>query len=163
MVVSIEFEAHGNSYKIERGRAPSFFRYVVNDESVNENKSADEAQGENKDTQKEIEKVLGISHTMFKHIVALNTYTEPFLSMGAGKQREIIEELLGITLLSQKAENLKKLIQTTKQTIEQEEFKIHTIKNSNTRILSTIESLNQKTQQWDTQHQNKIQDLENAL
>jgi DNA repair exonuclease SbcCD ATPase subunit len=83
--------------------------------------------------------------------------------MGAGKQREIIEELLGITLLSQKAENLKKLIQTTKQTIEQEEFKIHTIKNSNTRILSTIESLNQKTQQWDTQHQNKIQDLENAL
>ena len=163
MVVSIEFEAHSNSYKIERGRAPSFFRYVVNDESVNENKSADEAQGENKDTQKEIEKVLGISHTMFKHIVALNTYTEPFLSMGAGKQREIIEELLGITLLSQKAENLKKLIQTTKQTIEQEEFKIHTIKNSNTRILSTIESLNQKTQQWDTQHQNKIQDLENAL
>ncbi len=163
MVVSIEFEANGNSYKIERGRAPSFFRYVVNDESVNENKSADEAQGENKDTQKEIEKVLGISHTMFKHIVALNTYTEPFLSMGAGKQREIIEELLGITLLSQKAENLKKLIQTTKQTIDQEEFKIHTIKNSNARILGTIESLNQKTQQWDVQHQNKIVELENAL
>lgn len=163
MVVSIEFEANGNSYKIERGRAPSFFRYVVNDESVNENKSADEAQGENKDTQKEIEKVLGISHTMFKHIVALNTYTEPFLSMGAGKQREIIEELLGITLLSQKAENLKKLIQVTKQTIDQEEFKIHTIKNSNARILGTIESLNQKTQQWDVQHQNKIVELENAL
>jgi len=163
MSVSIEFEANGNSYKIERGRAPSFFRYIINDESVNENKSADEAQGENKDTQKDIEKVLGISHTMFKHIVALNTYTEPFLSMGAGKQREIIEELLGITLLSQKAENLKKLIQTTKASIEQEEFKIHTVKNSNARILSTIESLNQKTLQWNIQHQNKIQELENAL
>ena len=51
--------------------------------------------------------IIGISHNMFKHIVALNTYTEPFLSMRANDQREIIEELLGITELSRKAEKLR--------------------------------------------------------
>ena len=37
---------------------------------------------------------------MFKHIVALNTYTEPFLAMKPNEQREVIEQLLGITFLS---------------------------------------------------------------
>ena len=44
---------------------------------------------------------------MFKHIVALNTYTEPFLSLKTNDQREIIEQLLGITLLSERAEKIK--------------------------------------------------------
>ena len=44
---------------------------------------------------------------MFKHIVALNTYTEPFLSMRANDQRAVIEQLLGITILTEKAEGLK--------------------------------------------------------
>ena len=46
---------------------------------------------------------------MFKHLVALDTYAEPFLSMKAADQREVIEQLLGITLLSEKAESLKQL------------------------------------------------------
>jgi len=163
MAVSIEFEANGNNYRIERGRSPNFFKYLINDESVSENGSADEAQGENKDTQKEIDRVLGISHTMFKHIVALNTYTEPFLSMSGGKQRELIEELLGITLLSQKAENLKKLIQTTKASIEQAEFKIATIKSSNARIQRAIEDLHLKISRWDQTQNTKIAELQTAI
>ena len=67
-------------------------------------------QGEGRLTQVAIEKVIGMTHTMFKHIIALNTYTEPFLSMRANDQRELIEQLLGITQLSDKAELLKDLI-----------------------------------------------------
>ena len=37
---------------------------------------------------------LEVIHTMFKHIVALNTYTEPFLSLRAHEQRELIESNL---------------------------------------------------------------------
>ena len=37
---------------------------------------------------------------MFKHVVALNTYTEPLLSMKQNDQRAIIEQLLGITILT---------------------------------------------------------------
>ena len=94
MVVSVEFEKDGIQYRIERGRKPNFFKYYVNDESITDSTGGDEAQGENKDTQKDIDAVLGVSYSMFRHIVCLNTYTEPFLSMGAARQREIIEELL---------------------------------------------------------------------
>jgi len=161
MMVAIEFEKDGHNYRIERGRKPNFFRYVVDNANVDE--STDEAQGENRETQKEIDQLLGMSHSLFKHIVALNTYTEPFLSMGAPKQREIIEELLGITLLSQKAENLKELIKTTKNAIEQEEFRIRTIKQSNDRIRTHIEDIARKADDWDFKQNKIINDLGNAI
>lgn len=162
MVVSVEFEKQGQIYRIERGRKPNFFKYVVGDTTVNDSQS-DEAQGENKDTQKEIDQVLSLTHTMFKHIVCLNTYTEPFLQMGAGKQREIIEELLGITLLSQKAERLKELIKLTKTKIDQEEFQIHTIRNSNQRIQATIQELDKKIQSWLDNQTQEINQLSAAI
>jgi len=118
MLVTLEFEVNGVSYKIERGRKPNILRFYAN----NEQTSKDDAQGENKETQAEIEKVIHMSLDMFKHIVALNTYSEPFLAMKANDQRNIIEQLLGITLLSEKAEVIKGLIKDSKDNIQQEEF-----------------------------------------
>lgn len=162
MSVSIEFECNGNSYRIERGRRPNFFKYIVNDQYVNEDNN-DEAQGENRDTQAQIDQILGISHTMFRHVVALNTYTEPFLSLGAGKQREIIEELLGITQLSQKADKLKELIKATRNQIEQEEFRIATVKKSNDHILGTIREFEQRISRWHTEHEAMLEQTQQAL
>jgi DNA repair exonuclease SbcCD ATPase subunit len=162
MEVSIEFELGEHSYKIERGRKPNFFRYMVDDKNISDT-TTDEAQGENKETQAEIEKLLGQSHTMFKQVVALNTYSEPFLSMGGGKQREIIEELLGITQLSQKADNLRNLMKNTRTEIEQEEFRIGTVKRSNEKIAVTIADLENKSRSWEAKRLNEIQTLESAI
>lgn len=161
MMVAIEFEKDGHQYRIERGRKPNFFRYVVDDKNIDE--STDEAQGENRETQKEIDQLLGMSHSLFKHIVALNTYTEPFLSLGASKQREIIEELLGIMLLSQKAESLKEIIKSTKISIDQEELRIRTIKQSNDRIKMTMAEITKKADTWDIKHQESIDELIRAI
>lgn len=162
MMVSVDFEINGHKYRIERGRKPTFFRYIVDDEHVN-SQDTDESQGESKDTQAEIDRLLGMSHTLFKHIVALNTYTEPFLNLGAGKQREIIEELLGITQLSQKADNLKELIKQTKLGIEQEEFRIKTIKTSNEKIQGTIAEFKRKVEHWYVKHDEELSQLGIAI
>jgi DNA repair exonuclease SbcCD ATPase subunit len=162
MMVSIEFEKSGVNYRIERGRKPAFFRYFINDENVSEI-GADEAQGENRETQKSIDDVLGISYNMFKNIVCLNTYTEPFLSQSASKQRETIEELLGITLLSQKADNLKELLKTTKNRIENEELRISTIGASNARITGTINDLQKKLTAWDLNREQQLTQLAEAI
>ena len=77
MVVTVEFEKDGVEYRVERGRSPRFFRFYVQNEQNGE--ATDEQQGEGRETQKVIDRLLGMSHDMFKHIVALNTYTEPFL------------------------------------------------------------------------------------
>ena len=120
MMVTLDFEIAGKKYRIERGRKPQVLKYYVDELNVEE----DEAQGENRQTQVQIEKLFGMSHDMFKHIVALNTYTEPFLSMRANDQRAIIEQLLGITMLSEKAEVLKEQQRLTKDAIK-EGYKVY--------------------------------------
>ena len=149
MLVTCEFEYNNQSYKIERGRKPNTMKFFVGDE---EQEITDEAQGDSRETQAEIERMLGMSHEMFKHIVALNTYTEPFLNLKANDQRAIIEQLLGITLLSEKAEKLKEQLKNTKDSIQQEEFNIKAIQDANERIKEQIEALKRRQLLWGTKH-----------
>jgi DNA repair exonuclease SbcCD ATPase subunit len=104
-----------------------------------------------------------MSHDMFKHLVALNTYTEPFLSMKAADQRAIIEQLLGITQLSDKAEALKEAIRISKDSINSENTKIETIKISNDRIQQSIDTLERKLKIWDEQKETSLANLSKAI
>jgi len=140
MMVTLDFAVEGTNYRIERGRKPNVLKYYVNEQNVEE----DEAQGENRQTQAQIEKLFGMSHDMFKHIVALNTYTEPFLSMRANDQRAIIEQLLGITMLSEKAEVLKEQQRLTKDAIKEEEYRIKAVEEANSRIEKSISDLERR-------------------
>jgi DNA repair exonuclease SbcCD ATPase subunit len=162
MLCTVTFERDGIEYHIERGRKPNVLRFSVNG---NEQKtdSNDEAQGDSRETQKAIEEVFGMSHEMFKHLVALNTYTEPFLSMKAADQRAVIEQLLGITQLSEKAEALKEAIRISKDSIATENTKIETIKVSNDRIQQSIESLERKQRLWEEQHETSLANLTKAI
>jgi DNA repair exonuclease SbcCD ATPase subunit len=147
MLVTLTFEKSGNKYRVERGRKPTVMRFFVNDteKSIEE---TDDAQGDMRETQKDIDELLGMSHTMFQHVVALNTYTQPFLSLRANEQREIIEQLLGITILSEKAESLKEQIRLTKDNIQQETANIEAIKRSNEKIEVSIAGLTTKQSAW---------------
>jgi len=162
MLVTVEFENDGIEYRIERGRKPNVLKLFVNDEEQKA-KDEDESQGDSRETQKAIEQMLGMSHTMFKHLVALNTYTEPFLSMKASDQREVIEQLLGITLLSEKAEILKTQIKLIKDTIQAETFKIEGIKTANENVQKSIDSLGIKSSAWETKQQNELENLGKAI
>jgi DNA repair exonuclease SbcCD ATPase subunit len=157
MLVTLEFDVNGTEYKIERGRRPNLLRFYIGGEAVKE--SEDSAQGENKETQVQIEKTLNMSGDMFKHIVALNTYTEPFLAMKANDQRNIIEQLLGITLLSEKAEKLKIQAKEVKDQIQLEEFKVKAIEEANKRVQEQIESLIRRQKLWTTKHEEDLSKL----
>ena len=150
MLVTLTFDKDGNKYKIERGRKPTVMKFYVNDQEQATG-DADDSQGDMRETQKDIHELLGLSHDMFKHIVALNTYTEPFLSLKANEQREIIEQLLGITLLSEKAESLKEQIRQTKDAITQETADIEASKKSNDKIQISITGLETRQSAWYTQ------------
>lgn len=162
MFVVFEFECNGHSYRIERGRRPNFFRFFV-DNTQTDAADVDESQGESKLTQVELEKVIGMSHNLFKHIIALNTVTDPFLKLGSKQQREFIEELLGMKLLSEKAENLKELLNVTKEEIRLEEVKIRTIQETNKKIEKNIEDLKKRSERWDNEHQEKLSNLTMAF
>jgi len=145
MLTTIEFDKDGVTYKIERGRKPNIMKFYVGGK---EQEITDESQGDSRETQADIERMLGMSHDMFRHIVALNTYTEPFLSLKANEQRTMIEQLLGITQLSVKAENLKEQIKVSKDSITQEEFRIKAVQDANTRMKEQVENLLRRQSLW---------------
>jgi len=161
MLVSVKFIKNGVTYTIERGRKPQVFRFYAND--IEQNVESNEAQGENRETQIEINKLMGMTHSMFKNIIALNTYTQPFLSTKANEQREIIEQLLGITLLSQKADLLKEKQKTTKQMLTEEKLKIDAKVASNEKITESIESLKIRSAAWQTQKEDDSKSFAEAI
>lgn len=161
MLVTIEFEVNGVDYKIERGRKSNVLKFYIGDQE--QEAKDDNSQGDSRETQAEIERLLGMSHDMFKHIVALNTYTEPFLSLKSGEQRAIIEQLLGITLLSEKADALKEQQKASRDAIQAEEYKIKAIQDANKRIEEQIESLCRRQGLWVAKHQEDILKLSTAI
>ena len=124
---------------------------------------SDEAQGDSRETQDAIERVLGLSHDMFQHVLALNTYTPPFLSLKSNEQRTIIEQLLGITLLSERADRIKELNKSTKDAIQQEEMRIRATQEANRRIEEQIESLRKRQRLWTAKRDEDVVKLQGAI
>ena len=161
MLVSVKFVKNNVEYTIERGRKPGIFKFYAND--IEQNMDSNEAQGENRETQQEINKLVGMTLAMFKNIIALNTYTLPFLATKQAEQREIIEQLLGITLLSQKADLLKEKMKATKTEVTEEKFKIDSKIASNEKIQESIESLKIRSSAWQTQKDEDIRKFSEAI
>ena len=160
MLVTLHFEKGGIDYRIERGRSPNVLKFYIDSQ---EQEMTDESQGDSRKTQEHINSLLGMSHDMFKHIVALNTYTEPFLAMRQNDQRAIIEQLLGITILSEKAESLKEQSRNTKELIVEETAKINAIQTANEKISHTIEGLSKTQKAWQSKKNQDIEKLKNSL
>ena len=160
MLVTLHFEKDGIDYRIERGRSPNVLKFFVNND---EQEITDESQGDSRKTQETINALLNMSHDMFKHIVALNTYTEPFLSMRQNDQRAIIEQLLGITILSEKADALKEQTRLTREAITEETAKINAIQTANEKIKSTVESLEKNQRAWNSKKQQDCARLQQSI
>ena len=143
MLVTLNFEKDGIKYRIERGRSPNVLKLYIDDKIV----EIDESQGDSRNTQTDIDNILVMSHDLFTHIIALNTYTDAFLSMRVHDQRTIIEQLLGITILSQKAEMLKTEIKTVKEPYLKKQQKLMLLKRATRRLKKRL-----SLQNYDKQH-----------
>jgi DNA repair exonuclease SbcCD ATPase subunit len=152
MLVTLKFEANGKSYVLERGRKPSVLNFYIDGER-------NAAKGTNPNTQEDIEKVIGMSHLMFCHIIALNTYTDPFMKLSAPDKRKVIEELLGITQLSLRAASLKLLMDDTKDKLRDEEARLKANADANTRIKQAIERTEAEAKAWQLSQDRQINAL----
>jgi DNA repair exonuclease SbcCD ATPase subunit len=160
MLVTLTFSKDGKEYHIERGRKPNTMKFSINNQ---EQELTDQSQGDSRKTQLDINDLLGMSHDMFKHIVALNTYTEPFLALKSNDQRAIIEQLLGITLLSEKAEQLREQIRITRDQLTEENARISAVTSSNEKIKENIERLHSRRKAWIAQNKQDCGKLAQAI
>jgi len=154
-IVQLTFEKNGIEYQIERSRNPTNLIFKVNGKEL-EN---DEAQGENKETQREIENILGMSQDVFSQIITLTTNTEPFLALSTTKQRVIIDELFTITQLTEKAEKLKEAQKQTKDLIANETFRLQTLEQTNEKIHTAIELAIKSSTDYEDKQNRTIEEL----
>lgn len=163
MVVTIDFSVDKDEYRIVRGRRPNILKFYKNNVDQTKEEKDDSAQGDSRETQDEINRILGLSHDMFTHIVGLNTYTIPFLSLRVHEQREIIEQLLGITLLSEKAELLKAEVKKTKEKLAVEEIRVKSIQQANERIQEQINATIRRQKIWLKKKDEDLQEFSSSI
>jgi DNA repair exonuclease SbcCD ATPase subunit len=160
MLVTLQFSVNGVDYELRRGRKPNVLQFLINDEQQD---VGDSAQGESRETQREIERLLNLTPELFTQLTLLSTYTTPFLALKSADQRSIIESLLGISQLSERAELIKEGMRVTREEIVAEEHKIRATLEANKRITEQIESLQRRQRLWNERHTSDITTLELEL
>lgn len=124
MMISVIFKADGIYYKVERYRKNKIaggdgVRLYVNDKEPVFTKDHDKTPDSVANCEAKIASIIGIPYEMFIRIVVFSATHDPFLSLPAShasqaNQRDIIEELFGLTELTYKAEKLKELLSASK-------------------------------------------------
>jgi len=71
----------------------------------------------------------------------------------------VIEQLLGITLLSEKADLIKEKIRLNKDAIQQEEFRNKAVEEANGRVQEQIDALKRRQNLWQKQHDEALSRL----
>lgn len=102
-LTTIEFSTNGVEYVVKRGIRPNIFEIWANGVMINQAAAL-------KDYQQVLEKqILKFNYRAFVQVVVLSpaNYT-PFLKLPVWVRRDIVEELLGIKVLTRMADRLKK-------------------------------------------------------
>lgn len=162
MTVSLTFKRDNELYRIERGRNPTFFRVFRGDDEI-----TDESLGDSRDTQDYIEELLGMDEDLFCQTILLSCNVPIFLEQSTANQKSIIENVLGVDIISKKITKLKEVIKEFKNNISNEEFKINTLKNQQETLKNNytlqIEDLKRKSEQWSITKDQTIEQLNKQL
>ena len=123
--VELEFEAGGKEYFVKRGIKPAIFEIYVNGAMNDQMASA-------RDSQDYLERyVLRMNEKSFRQIVVLGSGSFiPFMRLGAGDRRSIIEELLDIQIFGVMNDLVKQRVTDNKDQLIKCEHQIELLEQS---------------------------------
>jgi DNA repair exonuclease SbcCD ATPase subunit len=110
-----------------------------------------------------IEELVGFSYNLFTKIVHFDGNARPFLSLSVGEQRNLIEELFKITVLSKKARSLKTLINDTDKTIEIQKLLNQQQEIQNETYRKHLTEIRARAASWDSQRTVDLQKIDTEL
>lgn len=163
MVVDLEFSKSGVDYRISRGRKPNYLTFHVTIEGETTELTMDSMAN----TDREIEKVLGMTYDIFMSTVFLSPHREAFYEMGGPAQRNIIEQMLSLDVLTERAEALKIIrgdlavdIKVKGREIELHDEQAQQWKTRKERLQAAVDSWSrdkeQKLENWEAELQTKL-------
>lgn len=117
--VEINFSIGKQNYRIRRGMKPSVFEIYQDDVLLNQ-------PGSQRDYQKQLEEtILKLNFKSFTQIVVLGASTFiPFMQLSVSHRREVIEDLLDISIFSNMGKLLKDRVADNKESIRDTDYQI---------------------------------------
>ena len=157
MEVRLTFDRAGDEYEIQRFRGEHYtIKILKNGEDITPGKGVTECDAM-------IESIIGISYDLFIKTIIFSGNSPAFLQLPIALQRQQIEELFNITLLSEKAKVLKELIRVSEGDIRVQEAVVKqqevAIELHNKHILEA----DQRVERWEVQRERDIADIEKTL
>ena len=122
--VEINFSIGKQEYKIRRGIKPGVFEIFQNDTLLNQ-------PGSQRDYQKQLEEtILKLNYKSFTQIVVLGASTFiPFMQLSVSHRREVIEDLLDISIFSNMGKLLKDRVAENRESIRDTDYQIDLLMN----------------------------------
>lgn len=133
MLVTLEFSIGNHKYMVIRGRKPNILEFYEDDVSLTRDSM--------KNTDIEIQRVIGISYDVFMSVFFSNPFKETFMSMGAAGQRNFMEDVLSLDTLAERAESLKNIRKDLKVDVrlaEQDLSHAHTMREKEKESLDKL-------------------------
>ena len=166
MEVIVEFEKDGNIYRIKRVRksknyaAGNFVELFENDVDITPDSVVN--------TNKLIEKIIGLPYELFVRIVVFSATHTPFLdlpirSQHGANQTDIIEELFDLKTLSEKSETLTEQRKEIEVELKQQKDRITILEQESFRHIKQLESAKQRVIQYDQTTATEIEQLRKKL
>lgn len=156
MEIRLVFEHGNDTYEIYRCRGEQFnIQILMNGEditldSVSENDAF-------------IEELIGMSYELFTKIVIFSGNSIPFLQMPVSQQRQQIEELFNITLLTEKAVRLKEIIRSTEGSISIQDAIIKEQEAQVALHTKHVEAAEQRVTKWEADRISQVESLTSNL
>lgn len=166
MEVIVEFEKGEKTFRVERrrkmkaGAAGNHTHLFEDGKDITPDSSGN--------TNKKIERIIGIPYELFVRIVAFSATHVPFLDLPvrshyAANQTDIIEELFDLKALSEKALLLKDRIKETETSLESQVTRVEQLEKEHERHTKQLESARRRVENWNNQNQNDIVELQQKL
>lgn len=157
MEVSLSFSKGDDEYSIRRTRGAEFVTTVIkNGIDVTPGKGVTE-------TDAFIQNIIGISFELFTRTVIFSGNTAPFLELPIAQQRNLVEELFNISILTEMANNLRLKIRTTEDDIKVQNAVVAQQQTTVELYEKQVREAERRVNAWDTTTKSEVTRLESII
>ena len=158
LVVELEFETLGVNYKVRRGRKPNFVELYAEENGEYVPYTLDAM----RNTDEAIQKLVG-SYDIFITSYYLSPHRKSFMSMSAPEQRAMIEDMLSLNVLAERAEATKLIRSDLNVDIKVIGRDIENAESVNKNIHSRIQTLMNSEKEFDETEKERLETIRKEL
>lgn len=157
LLVTLFFSIGTDSYKVVRGQKPAVFEIWKNEVLIKEDSNS-------RDYQALLESILGFNYKTFKQIVVIGSANYvPFMELSAADRRQIIEEILDISVFSGMQDIAKKTVTDLKASIKSLEYELTLAKEQHKEHKRALEAAQTDQEAMEEVRKGKIAEIESEL